>query len=430
VAVLGGGTMGGGIAGLCADRGLDVLLLEISREAAEAARTRIVSGRPPAIDTAEAAARISVGTFDDDMARLAECDWICEVVVENLEIKQSLLKRVEAARKDGSIVTSNTSGIPLKAITEGMPERLRRDVAVTHFFNPVKVMRLVELVPGEATAPDVIPTLASLMRDRLGKGPVFAKDTVNFIGNRVGCFWILAGLHVGAGMRRAGKLDTETMDAVMSAPVGVPSTGLFGLVDLIGLDVMDLVAQNLAANLPAGDACLPYAKLPEAEAGMLAAGQLGRKSGGGFTRMVKADDGSRMREVFEPEAGTWRPAREVDLAGPLRRVETLFFADGPEGDFVRDVMGATLTYAAGLVPEIADDIVNVDRAMRWGFGWKMGPFELLDAIGPERIIARLEGAGEVVPKMLAVLKAAGAPTFYRGNEFLGVDGKWHAVPAE
>lgn len=430
VAVLGGGTMGAGIAGLCAEKGLPVLLLEIDAAAAEAALERIVSGRPPAIDTPGAEKNITTGTFDDDLEKLADCDWICEVVVENLGIKRKLLARVEAARGEGSIVTTNTSGIRLSSIAEGMPERLRRDIAVTHFFNPVKVMRLLELVPGPDTDPDVIPTLADFARDVLGKGPVFAKDTVNFIGNRIGCFWILAGLHLGGDVRKAGRLDIETIDAVMSSPVGVPATGLYGLVDLIGLDVMDLVAKNMATNLPSGDRGHAFASLPEAEAKMLAAGQLGRKSGGGFYRLVKADDGSRSKEVFEPETGTWRPAREVELAGELRRADTLFFAEGPEAEFANDVMLRTLIYAAGLVPEIADDIVNIDRAMRWGFGWRMGPFQLLDAIGPEKIVARLEKEGRELPKMLAVLNAAGAPSFYRGDEFLGVDGAWHAVPAE
>lgn len=435
VAVLGGGTMGGGIAGLVAEKGFQVVLLDVSRETAEAAKARMISGRPPVLETPQAAERVTVGGFDDDMGLIADCDWICEAVVENLGIKRSLLARIEAARKDGSIVSTNTSGIKLADITHGLPERLAQDMAVTHFFNPVKVMRLVELVPGVDTADDVIPSLAAFCGGVLGKGPVYAKDTVNFIGNRIGCYWMLSGLHVGGEMRARG-LDTETMDALMSAPVGIPPTGLYGLIDLVGLDVMDLVARNLAANLAPGDAGLKYAALPPAEAGMLARGQLGRKTGGGFYRMLKNDDGSRVKEVFEPETGTWRPAAEVRLDADLAGAETLLFPSNPapklEVEFATKVLGGTLVYAAGLVPEIADDIVNIDRAMRWGFAWKEGPFQLMDRIGPAKIIARLQAKGQALPKMLQVLKDAGAPGFYRGDgaEFLGVDGAWAKVPAE
>jgi len=433
--VLGGGTMGGGIAGLVAEKGYQVVLLEISREAAEAARARMVSGRPPAVETAEAADRVTVGSFDDDMGMLADCDWICEAVVEDLEIKQSLLARVEAARKDGSIVSTNTSGILLREITGGLPERLARDMAVTHFFNPVKIMRLVELVPGVETADDVIPSLAAFCGGVLGKGPVYAKDTVNFIGNRIGCFWMLSGLHIGGEMRSRG-LSTEAMDALMSAPVGIPPTGLYGLVDLVGLDIMDLVAKNLADNLAPGDAGLPFAALPSAEAEMLARGQLGRKTGGGFYKMIKNDDGSRNKEAFDTEKNIWRAAVDVTLAGDFTRAETLLFSDrsakSPEAEFATKVLGGTLIYAAGLVPEIADDIVNIDRAMRWGFAWKDGPFQLMDRIGPEKLIARLDEKGRPLPKMLQVLKDAGETNFYRndGAEFLGVDGVWAKVPAE
>jgi len=428
VAVLGGGTMGGGIAGLVAQKGHEVVLLEVSREAAEAAKARMVSGRPPALETPEAIARVSTGSFDEDLDNIADCDWICEAVVEDLAIKQNLLTQVDGARKDGSIVSTNTSGIPLRDIAAGVPETLQKDLAVTHFFNPVSVMRLVELVPGDETDADVIPSLAAFCSSVLGKGPVYAKDTVNFIGNRIGCFWMLAGLHVGGAMRRRG-LTPETMDALMSVPVGIPPTGLYGLVDLVGLDVMDLVAKNLQTNLPAGDVGLKFASVPPAEAEMLARGQLGRKTGGGFFKLIKHEDGSRSKEVFDPEANDWRPATDVTLDAESSQIETLMFADSIEGEFMAGVMGATLLYAADLVPDIADDIVNVDRAMRWGFAWKDGPFQLLDRIGPQKLISQLEARGQSLPKMLMVLKSAGASTFYRKNdtEFLDTSGRWRAV---
>ncbi len=426
VAVLGGGTMGSGIAGACAQAGCKVLLLDVNQEAAEKALDRIVNGRPPAVDDAEAEGRIELGSFDD-LARIKDYDWICEAVIEDLETKRALFERLEPLRRDGSVVSTNTSGIPLRAITEAMPERLRRDVTVTHFFNPVKVMKLMELVPGPETTPDVIEAFAGFCGKRLGKGVVHAKDTVNFIGNRIGCFWMLSGLHKARAALESG-LSMERVDAVMGAPVGLPSTGLYGLIDLIGLDVMDFVAKNLEKNLPADDPGRAYLDLPPAEQEMLARGQLGRKSGGGFYKLTKNADGSRSKETFDLMTGAWRPAE--DAASAHGEIRSLFAAADAEGRFAWALMGGTLSYAAALVPEISDDIVNVDRAMRWGFAWKQGPFELLDALDPAAVITRLEQNHRPVPNMLALLRDAGAESFYRdeGKEFLGTDGRYHTVP--
>jgi len=435
VAVLGSGTMGAGIAALCASAGARVLLLDMPAKEgprsaiAEAAKQRMTAGKQPMLDDAAAAGRVFAGNFDDDMARLAEADWIVEVVVEDLAIKRALFGRIEAARRDGSIVTTNTSGIVLRAITEGLPERLRRDVAVTHFFNPVKVMKLVELVPGAETRSDAIEALAGYLGGPLGKGVVWAKDTVNFIANRIGCFWLLAGMTHGMKALEAG-LTVEDLDACMGAPVGVPSTGLCGLVDLVGLDVLGLVAKNMAENLSAGDAAQPYTKLPPPVAAMLARGQIGRKKGEGFYRVATGADGGRVRETFEPLAGNWRPGRTAELPEAERTLDGLLLADSVRGRFAWGTMGETLLYAADLVPEIADDIVNVDRAMRWGFAWKAGPFEMLDRIGPARVIERVRRQGGRLPRMLALLETRGAERFYAddGRSFLGIDGKYHPVP--
>ena len=430
VAVLGAGTMGAGIAAACAQAGSRVYLLDLDAARVAQVIGRMTEGRAPMLDDPAAVERLSAGSFDD-LGVLGECDWICEAVVEDLGIKQALFRRVEAARKPGSVVSTNTSGIPLRAIAEGMPESFRRDFAVTHFFNPVKVMRLLELVPGADTDPDALATLRAYCADTLGKGVVLAKDTVNFIGNRIGCYWILSGLHKGRAALEGG-LSMETVDALMSAPVGLPATGLYGLVDLIGLDVMDLVGKNLAANLPAGDPGLACAAFPSTEQAMLERGQLGRKSGGGFYRVTKRDDGSKLKEVYDLVRGEWRVAVEVALAAPHAEAAELLFADSAEGRFAWDLMGGALCYAADLVPEISDSIVGVDRAMRWGFNWQRGPFEMLDALGPRRVSARLEAEGRPLPRMLAVLRDAGAETFYRagGGECLGPDGAWHAVEPE
>jgi 3-hydroxyacyl-CoA dehydrogenase len=430
VAVLGAGTMGSGIAALCAQAGCRVALLDVSRGAAEQAVARMVEGRSPMLDNPAKARLITVGSFDDDLATaVGPADWVCEAIVEDLATKRALFGRLEPLRRDGSVVSSNTSGIRLRTITEGLPERLRRDIAVTHFFNPVRVMKLVELVPGADTRAEAISTLERFLAERLGKGVVHAKDTVNFIGNRIGCFWMLSGLHKAhAGL--AEGLSMEQIDALLATPFGIPSTGLYGLLDLVGLDVLELVARNLAANLPDGDAGLAFARLPPMEQAMVERGQLGRKTGGGFYRLIRHDDGSRSKEVFDLRLQSWRAAEDVALAPEHSEAAALLFHDSPEGRLAWDVMGGTLCYAAELIPEIADDVVNVDRAMRWGFNWAKGPFELLDALGPERVIERLEAADQPLPRMLEVLRKAGAERFYGegGRTCLGADGAFDPVP--
>lgn len=426
VAVLGAGTMGTGIAGLAAEKDCKVLLLDVSMQAAEKALDKIVNGRPPAIDTPGKEANITLGTLADDLEKIADYDWICEAVIEDLETKRSLFKRFEPLRKDGSVVSTNTSGIPLRDITAGMPERLLKDVAVTHFFNPVKIMKLCELVPGEKTDADVIDAFRAFLGGDMNKGVVNAKDTVNFIGNRIGCFWMLRGLHAASDARAAG-LSQERIDALMSAPMGLPPTGLYGLIDLIGLDIMDFVGKNLAINLPKGDMGEAFTHFPKAEQAMLERGQLGRKSGGGFYKLSKLDDGSRKKETFDLSTGAWRDALDVSVDVNA----DVMFDDSADGKFCWDIMGTTLAYTASLIGAISDDIVNVDRAMRWGFAWGKGPFELLDAVGPKRFLDTCRAQG-FAPEMLTVLESAGAETFYTdsGTKFLGLDGKYHPVPAE
>ena len=402
VAIIGAGTMGAGIAAVSAKAGCRVLLLDVD----EAAAQRALDG----VD-ADFGELVSIGTVADRLDDIAGYDWVCEAVVEDLATKRELFERLEAARSDGSVISSNTSGIPLRQISEGMSERFRRDVAITHFFNPVQVMKLFELVPGEDTEPEVIDAFARFGAERLGKGVVHAKDTVNFIGNRIGCFFMLSGLHMAKPFLADG-MTQETIDAVLGAPVGLPPTGLYGLIDLIGLDVMELVGANLAQNLPAGDRGLDFAEFPAAEQAMADRGQLGRKTGGGFSRRIKLDDGSRKAETFDLVSEEWRPAAQPDLEGVPADLGEVLFAEGPQGELARHIFGGTLAYAADLVPEIADDIANVDNAIRWGFNWVHGPFEMLDHLGPARVIEFLRGAGAPLPAMLATLEASGRPTFY------------------
>ncbi len=425
VAVLGCGTMGSGIAAASAAAGCRVLMLDVTAKAV----ARGVDG----VDEADRHL-IDTGTFDDDLAKVVDYDWVCEAIVEDLPTKQALFARVEPLRRDGSVVSSNTSGIPLRDIAAGLPERFQRDVAITHFFNPVRVMKLFELVPGERTTSDVVDAFAEFGATRLGKGVVHAKDTVNFIGNRIGCFFMLSGLHLAEPLLAEG-MTTETIDAVLGRPVGLPPTGVFGLIDLIGLDVMDLVGKNLAVNLPAGDAGRDYTSLPAPERRMLERGQLGRKSGelGGFGRVQRLEDGSKQFETFDLVAEAWRAAVSPDLDGVPTELGEVLFHDSPQGELAWQVFGGTLRYAAGLVPEIADDIVNIDNAIRWGFNWVNGPFEMLDAVGPARVIDRIRAEGGELPTMLQVLDDSGHDHFYRAgeagaSEYLGLDGDWHPTP--
>ncbi|WP_051548172.1 3-hydroxyacyl-CoA dehydrogenase [Sneathiella glossodoripedis] len=387
--------------------------------------------RPPAFENPESAKRIKLGSFENDLPKIEGYDWICEAIIEDLETKRDLFSKLEPLRREGSVVSTNTSGIPLKDIAAGMPERLRRDIVVTHFFNPVKIMRLMELIPGEETTEEVTDALARFCGEKLGKGVVYAKDTVNFIGNRIGCFFMLSGLHKAKPALDAG-MQMEKIDALLSKPVGLPPTGLYGLIDLIGLDIMDLVGKNLAVNLPSNDVGRSFTSFPAAEQSMLERGQLGRKTKGGFYRLNVADDGSKTKEIFDLKEESWRAVEAIELAPSLQAPETVFFDDSAEGNLVWDTMGGTLLYAADLIPEIADDVVNIDRAMRWGFGWAKGPFELLDQLGADKVIARLKAENRPLPAMLNVLEKTGEKSFYRngGSEYLTLSGEWKAVPKE
>ncbi len=425
VGVIGAGTMGAGIAGLCAATGANVILLDLETETAEKAIGRLTSGKRPAI-TEEQAKLIKPGSLKSDLQSLDSCDWLCEAVVEDVDIKRDLFTKLEAIRKDNSVLTTNTSGIPLRDIYKDMPERMQKDIAVTHFFNPVHMMKLVELVPGSNTNPAAISRLAGFLSGPMGKGVVYAKDTVNFIGNRIGCNWMLSGLHKAA----ESGLTMETVDALMSKPVGLPPTGLYGLIDLIGLDVMDFVAKNLEQNLPSDDAGREYLTMPETERSMLKSGQLGRKTGGGFYKLIKSDSGEKSMQVFDLTSQSWRPMSPATLDAEHQEIKTLMFSDDAEGRFAWDIMSATLGYSSSLVPEISNDIVNVDRAMRWGFAWAQGPFELLDAIGPAQFAEKYAAEGNTIDGMLKVLLDSGKTSFYSGNSYLTTNGNYEEIPAE
>jgi 3-hydroxyacyl-CoA dehydrogenase len=417
IAVLGAGTMGAGIAALAADKDCKVLLLDISLEAAQKGKDSMISERTPMLKDISKIKNVEIGTFENDFPLIKDYDWICEVVVEKLDIKRQIFEKIEKYRKDGSIVSSNTSGIPLRDITENMPIRLLTDVCITHFFNPVKVMKLCELIPGEKTNPDIISKLSIFLEKIMNKGVVNGKDTVNFIGNRIGCYLILKGLHQGKVAREEGLVQEE-IDNLMSKPIGLPPTGLYGLVDLIGLDVMYSVGKNLEINLPENDKGLPYVNLPKVEQEMYDKGQLGRKTGGGFYRIKKLENGEKKKEVYDLDSLNWREAKSISTEGNFNTI----LEDTKQGNYLWEVMGSTLAYAADLIPEIADDILNIDRAMRWGFAWSKGPFEILDEIGPINFINKCKEKNIAIPKMLEILINSENNSFYMDGKYLTKEG--------
>ncbi|MGE0810526.1 MAG: 3-hydroxyacyl-CoA dehydrogenase NAD-binding domain-containing protein [Immundisolibacter sp.] len=426
VAVLGAGNMGAGIAGQVANAGLPVLLLDVTREAAERGKQDLFKRKPAPLMSAAAADLIETGGFDQDLPRLAEADWIVEVVVERLPVKQALFERVERVRRPGSIVSSNTSGIRLSEITAGLPASFAADFCITHFFNPPRYMGLLELIAGPATRPDAVDTLRAFCTVQLGKEVVDARDTPSFIGNRIGILAMLAGVRAA---QRHG-LTVEQADAVAGKPIGWPGTGVFGLIDLVGLDVLADVARNMQSQLPAGDPAHPLLELPPLLKTLLERGWIGRKAGGGFYRMT-AD---KQREALDLSTLEYRPAQKVDLASAKARgPKDVLAGDDAGARFAADMLGYTLAYTATVASEIAGDVRAIDTAMREGYSWRAGPFELLDEIGLAGFVERLAAAGEPVPALLQKAQATGDGRFYReeadGPEYLGFDGAYHAAPS-
>ncbi|WP_238122886.1 MULTISPECIES: 3-hydroxyacyl-CoA dehydrogenase/enoyl-CoA hydratase family protein [unclassified Xanthobacter] len=434
VAVIGAGVMGAGIAAHVANAGIEVLLLDIVPEGAsnrnaiaEKAIDKLLKADPAAFMSKKAARLVTAGNIEDNLADLASCDWIVEAVIERLDIKQALYAKIEAARRPGSAVSSNTSTIPLADLTAGLPESFRRDFLITHFFNPPRYMRLLEIVAGTETNPDTVAAVARFADVKLGKTVVTCKDTPGFIANRLGTYW----LQLAVGEAFALGLRIEDADAVMGRPFGFPKTGVFGLIDLVGLDLMPHVQGSLKRALPATDpfhATLRDEPLIEK---MIATGYTGRKGKGGFYRLNR-ENGQKLKEAIDLSTGDYRPQGKANVAeledGGGRDLAALMAAPGPGGRYARAVMARTLAYAARLVPEAADDIVAIDDAMRLGYNWKLGPFELIDKIGAARLIAMLQADGVEVPPLLAL--AAQQP-FYRveagTRQYLGSDGAYHDI---
>ena len=414
-AVLGAGVMGSGIAAQIANAGTQVVLLDIvpktgtNRNAiAEGAVARLLKAEPAAFMHPGNAKRVTTGNLEDHLDLLKDCDWIVEAVLEDPGVKQALYQRVEAIRKDGSIVSSNTSTIPLAVLTGDMPERFRRDFLITHFFNPPRYMRLLELVAGPQTRADAPSEIARYCDVALGKGVVRCKDTPGFIANRIGGMWMQSAINAAVEL----GLSVEEADAIMGRPLGFPKTGIFGLLDLVGLDLMPHIGASMKRLLPADDAYVRGMREHPLFARMIAEGYTGRKGKGGFYRLNR-DGGGRVKEAIDLATGAYHVERRPQLGSlDARTVGALLAHDDRGGAFAGRVMVETLGYAASLVPEIAEDVAAVDEAMRLGYAWKFGPFELIDQIGADRLAGMLREAGAAAPPLLA---AAAGRSFYRSE---------------
>jgi 3-hydroxyacyl-CoA dehydrogenase len=414
VAVIGSGVMGAGIAAQVANAGLPVLLFDMRRELSAGAIGRLLKTEPAAFMLPEYAGLLTPLGLDADLAELGECDWIVEAIVEKAEIKRDLYEKIAANASASAIVSSNTSTIPLADLTDAAPEEFRRRFLITHFFNPPRYMRLLEIVGGPETAAEHVEAIARFADVRLGKSIVYCRDRPGFIANRLGCFWMQASIAEAIGE----GLTVEEADAAMGKSFGIPKTGVFGLADLVGIDLIPHVNASLAAALSPDDLFQTVnVPLPAVDR-MIAAGLTGRKGKGGFYRINRA--GGKVKEAIDLATGHYRalaPA-SIDAGSPLLE------QDNRLGRYARSVWSRVFAYAGLLVGDAADDLAAIDDAMRLGYNWHWGPFELMDRVGPPKVVKLLRSESLPVAPIFA---AAGGRPFYRDGKVLRPDGSFAAI---
>jgi 3-hydroxyacyl-CoA dehydrogenase len=424
VAVIGAGVMGASIAAHIANAGIPVLLLDITTPSLD----KLLKADPAPLMHPKNARLITPGTIADDLPKLAECDWIIEAIVENLAIKQDLYRKLATVRRADAVVSSNTSSIPLHELIAGLPDDFAAHFIITHFFNPPRYMRLLEIVSTPQTDQDALTEITHCCDFKLGKGVVTANDTPGFIANRIGIFWIQTAIHAAIAL----GLTVEEADAVIGKPMGIPKTGVFGLSDLVGIDLMPHLMRSMKHSLPAGDALLEKADIPPVIQTMIDNGYTGRKGKGGFYRLNR-DGGAKVKESINLQTGEYNVSQPAKLdsvkASRDGGLQALVSHPDKGGQYAWRVLSQTLRYAAALVPEIADDICAVDTAMKLGYNWKFGPFELIDQLGTEAFAQRLEAEGLSIPPVLEKARQDGFPLPQRpAGMLLLADLKRHATP--
>ncbi|WP_285415031.1 3-hydroxyacyl-CoA dehydrogenase/enoyl-CoA hydratase family protein [Variovorax sp. efr-133-TYG-130] len=429
--VIGAGNMGAGIAAHLANAGISVLLLDrpmvdarSRNELAEQAVERQLRGA--GFMHPDRAQLVESGNVEDDLARVSEADWIVEAVFEDLEIKRELYAKLERLRKPGSVVSSNTSTIPLAHLTEGLGDAFARDFVVTHFFNPPRVMKLLELVGGKKTSPDVIERVASWCDRLLGKTVIHCRDTPGFIANRIGNYW----MSVAALEAKSLGLTVEEADAVMGAPFGIPRTGIFGLFDYVGVNLVPLVWGSFMKSLSADDAHRQHDVTRDPFiTRMLELGRTGRAVGSGFYRTTEKG-GKKIREALDLSSGEYRAVRAVQLASldaAGRDLRSLCEQPDRGGRYAWNVLSHLVSYTSEIGPEIAGDVASIDVALRLGYNWSFGPFELADRVGVAWLAERLSAESRPVPALLK--KAVEQGGFYSGERWLSTTGQWMGAVA-
>lgn len=441
VAVIGSGVMGSGIAAQVANAGIPVVLLDIVPRNLEAGedRSKIAKGAiekmlktdPAPLMSTRNAKLITPGNLEDDLKLLEDCDWIVEVVLEDIKIKHLTYEKIAKHRKKGAIVSSNTSTIPLEMLTEKMDKEMKSRFLITHFFNPPRYLRLLEYVVGKDTDMKAAQEVLDFCDINLGKGVVKCKDTPGFIVNRILTYFMQTALNVAI----SDKVTVEVADAVLSKPVGIPKTGVFGLIDLVGVDLMPHLAESLLSTLPKDDS---YRKIYQDYGfidGLIKAGYTGRKGKGGFYRLNP--DGSKQKQALRIDPAKFDESQYVkadkpkleSMAAGKKGLRAVVQTDDEGGKYAWKVLRDTLVYAASLVPDIADSVAEVDEAMRLGTNWKKGPFEMIDDLDPAWFATRLKEEGIAVP---ALIEKVGDGTFYKVDgeklAYFGTDGKYHPVP--
>ena len=385
VVIIGSGTMGSGIAAHLCNANIPVTLLDLKTEISEKARERIHKSRPPLLIDKSKINNINVGNINDNFDSVEDADWIVEAVVERIDIKHNIYEKIFKSRKQGAIVSSNTSSIPIKILSEKLTEEEKRDFCITHFFNPVRYMGLLEIVKSENNDLNKINSLKKFCEKELGKGAIVCNDTPGFLGNRVGVFAMQVAMTEAFRM----KLSIEEADTVFGRPMGIPKTGVFGLYDLIGIDLMSDVLKSFIKELPKNDPFQAVAIENPLITNLIKTGYTGRKGKGGFYRMNK-ENNQKILEAIDLQTGEYAPSKKIDLGIETLNLNLLINRKDKYGEYAWSVISQIIKYASSLVPGITDKFNDIDEAMRLGFNWALGPFEMLKSIGVKNFFNRVD----------------------------------------